>query len=888
MKKLYCITVLLVLLPVLSFGQETETKRIMIFPLKSVSKTGKVSFTAEPTLLLGNELEREGGVDLVPGQSFVSLVEGKKVDVKRIARMGQRMGLDAVLWGTVRSLKDGYSLELWAMGKDPKKKPKFFSTSGKDMETLFTAMGDLAVEIGRVVLGRPTIGAIKVEGNKRIETPTILSVLKMKAGAPFSRSGVAKDIRAIYSLGYFDDVQIKTEKGKDGRVDLNIIVKERPFIKEIGVTGNKQFSKDQILDALTTESLRVLSPRKIANDIVKLKKMYEKEGFYEPKITYEIKELSRNEAKLVFKIKEGVKSYLTKIILDGAKKISAKELKRIALNIKEKTWYWFLDESGTFTREKLEENRRRLMGYYLNKGFLDVQVGAPKMEVKGGTVTVTYPIKEGPRFQVRKVAVTGDLIMPKKTLRKLLGTKPKTWCNSRTVHDDVETLTKIYNNAGYANADVEPIRKLNTDYDFVDLTYRITKGKKVKIGRVDIRGNDRTRGKVIRRALAIGEGEVYNARRIDLSKKNLEGMDFFEAVQIKTHPGPTPGVMDLEVKVQEKKTGSLAAGIGYSSQDGAMGNINLKERNLLGMGIVANIQGSLSARRNNYEGSLTYPWIMDYPLRGTVNGYKHQQSEKRYFRESDGFGLHFGYPVYGFWGLSWGFAHDSTKLSGFQKPFHQSIWEYYKEYGFNADRYKNLSENSVSVALTRDTRFGSPIPVGGSKLVFGSRFSGFGGDVAFSRYFTDLVYYKHLFWKAVFKAKATGSALVETPGFPIPFDRRILLGGISSIRGYQARQIGPVDKYGNVIGGDRSLFGTFECLFPLLQRLNLNGVVFVDAGNTWNAIDMPLPDEIKAGAGVGVRWMSPMGPVRIEYGWKLTPERGEAPGAFAFAMGELF
>jgi outer membrane protein insertion porin family len=888
MKKLYCITVLLVLLPVLSFGQETETKRIMIFPLKSVSETGKVSFTTEPTILLGNQLAREGGVDVVAGQSLVSLVKGKKVDLKRIARMAQRMGLDAVLWGTVKSLTDGYSLELWAMGRDPQKKPKFFSTSGKDMEKLFTAMGHLSGEIGRVVLGRPTIGTIRVEGNKRIETPTILSVLKMKTGAPFSKSGVAEDIRAIYSLGYFDDVQVKTDKGEDGRVDLDIIVKERPFIKEIEITGSKQFSKDQILDALTTKSLRVLSLRKIANDIVKLKKMYEKEGFYEPEITYDIKELSRNEAKLVFKIKEGVKSYLTRVVLDGAKEVSAKELKRVALNIKEKSWFWFLDESGTFTREKLEENRRRLIGYYLNKGFLDVQVGAPKMVVKGGSVTVTYPIKEGHRFQVRKVAVTGDLIMPKNTLLKLLGTKSKTWCNSSTVHDDVETLTKIYNNAGYANADVEPIRKLNTDHDFVDLTYRITKGPKVKIGRVDIRGNDRTRGKVIRRALAIGEGEYYNAKRIDVSKKNLEGMDFFEAVQIKTHPGPTPGVMDLEVKVQEKKTGSLAAGIGYSSQDGAMGNVNLKERNLLGMGIVANIQGSLSGRRNNYEGSLSYPWIMDYPLRGTVNGYKHQQSEKRYFRESDGFGLHFGYPVYGFWGLSAGFAHDSTKLSGFQRPFRRSVTEYYKRYGFNAERYKNVSENSVSVALTRDTRYGSPIPMGGSKLVFGSRFSGFGGDVAFSRYFSDVVYYRHLFWKAVFKAKASGSALIETAGFPIPFDRRILLGGISSIRGYQARQIGPIDRYGNIIGGDRSLFGSLECLFPLLQRLRMNGVVFVDAGNTWNAIDKPLPDEIKAGAGVGVRWMSPMGPIRIEYGWKLTPEIGEAPGAFAFAMGELF
>jgi outer membrane protein insertion porin family len=180
------------------------------------------------------------------------------------------------------------------------------------------------------------------------------------------------------------------------------------------------------------------------------------------------------------------------------------------------------------------------------------------------------------------------------------------------------------------------------------------------------------------------------------------------------------------------------------------------------------------------------------------------------------------------------------------------------------------------------------IPSAGSKISLGGRLSGFGGDVAFSSYTSEAIYYRHLFWKAILKLRATGSLLAEAAGEPIPFDRRIVYGGIQSIRGYNYGQIGPRDRYGNVIGGDRGMFANAECLFPILESLKLNGVFFFDAGNAWNAGATPFMTEVKAGFGGGVRWVSPMGPIRIEYGWKVNPERGEKAGEFAFGMGQLF
>ena len=266
------------------------------------------------------------------------------------------------------------------------------------------------------------------------------------------------------------------------------------------------------------------------------------------------------------------------------------------MNVKEKSWFWFVDDSGTFTREKLEENRMRLMLYYMDNGFINVQVGEPEVDIQDGRTKVTYPIREGERFQVRKVDVAGDLVIPKEKLLAALELQPKTWFKRSLVGEDIKAITRLYNNLGFAYVDVEPRQVANEKYDFVDMTYKITKGDRVSIQRVAVAGNERTRDKVIRRSLDIGEGDLYNSDRFESTKSKLEALDF-EAVKLRTSPGSRADLMNVTVEVQEKKTGSLSAGLGYSSQEGAMGNINLKERNLLGLGVIANAKSNMSGKK---------------------------------------------------------------------------------------------------------------------------------------------------------------------------------------------------------------------------------------------------------------------------------------------------
>ncbi len=442
MKRLLGLAAVLLLFPVLSAAEKPKLKKVIIFPFTVTQPGPKADYGNELAGLLGADLTREGDVEIIPGSALGANVMEKKVDPAKMARIAARSESDAVMWGNLSKSGDELVLEVSTIGRNEREKPHHFSTTGKDREELTQRLNDLAAEIGTVVLKRQLVGEIKIEGNRRIQKEAILNKLSIKVGKPFSRAAVADEIRALYAMGYFDNVEIFAEENPRGEVDVRVVLKERPSIKSIEIEGNKVFTTDQILDALTTKSYAVASVAKIREDITKLKKMYEKDGYYQPRIDYEIKELSRDEAKLIFKIDEGQKSYLQEIDLPGRHSIPEKELKGI-MTIKPKGWFRFLDESGTFTQEKLEENRMRLLADYMEHGFVNAQIGEPKVDIEKGNVKVTYPIREGERYQVRKVDVEGkDLKVPKEKLVAGLELKPKTWFKRSLLADDIKNLTR--------------------------------------------------------------------------------------------------------------------------------------------------------------------------------------------------------------------------------------------------------------------------------------------------------------------------------------------------------------------------------------------------------------------------------------------------------------
>jgi outer membrane protein insertion porin family len=294
MKRLLGFATILLLIPVLVDAAPPKLKKMIIFPFRVQDQAVPQGYAGELASLLGAELGREGDVELIPGAAFGSVAQDKKVDPARMARIANRADCDLVVWGTVSRLDDGLALEISIVGKDEREKPRLFSANGKDRDELTQRLKDLALDIGTVVLKRPVIEEIKIEGNKRIQKDAILNKLSFRTGRPFVKSAVAREIRDLYSMDYFDDVQIRAEETPRGAVDIHVVLKERPSIKTIEITGNKVFSTSEILDAITTKSYAVASLEKIRDDITKLRKMYEKDGYYQPKIEYEIQEISRN------------------------------------------------------------------------------------------------------------------------------------------------------------------------------------------------------------------------------------------------------------------------------------------------------------------------------------------------------------------------------------------------------------------------------------------------------------------------------------------------------------------------------------------------------------------------------------------------------------------
>lgn len=889
MKKILTSMIIALILCPWAVSQERgNEKDILVLPFREINKQGQVAPSETLSRIVYNLISSMDNVEVSDGQRLAAAVAGENVNIRRLARILRRENKDALIWGDVKILKENeYSISINVLEKDNLRKPRTYTGVAKSMEELVNVLDSLVDNIALDVLGMPTIEKIVINGNERVQDEAIMNRLTLRPGAILKPEEVSSAIKEIFAIGFFENVEVKTEKDSKGKVDLVFEVTELPSIKEIEIKGNSVFTEDEILDALITRSLSVAKTERIQQDISKMKSMYEKKGYYTPKIEWELKELSGNEAKLVFNIDEGKHRFLTDIKFPGREKLPESELLKI-LTIKEKSWFWWIDSSGKFTQSDLEENRNRIIGYYSQKGYIKAQVGEPELKIEDDGVIVSYPVNEGNRYQIRKVDVEGDLVISREKILENLESKPKTWFKGADVGKDTENITKLYKNLGYAYVDVEPVIDVNDEYKFVDMTFKINKNQRVRIEQVQIRGNNRTRDKIIRRNVALAAGDLFDDSALEVSKGRLESLDFFEAVKIKTAPGSKPDLMNVAVEVMEKKTGSIAAGLGFSNKGGAMGNIDVKEKNVLGMGIMLNANGKLSSNSNTYEGSITYPWLFDRPLNATLSAYNNNTTETNYTKVGTGISLNLGFPVYGAWRMHTGLSRDASRKVGMEDSYSEAIAKYYRSRGDDPDRFYSTAEHAVSMSLVRDTRLGAMIPRGGAKIVFGSRLAGLGGDVSYARYYSDASYYYPLFWKAILKAKANFTGVSEVGNMPVPVDRRILLGGISTVRGYKYGELAPKGEYGSVLGGDRGVFANLECLFPVFESQKLYGVVFVDAGNAWNSTESPFIEELKAGGGLGVRWVSPMGPIRVEYGWKLTPEKGDTSGEFAFTMGQLF
>lgn len=718
------------------------------------------------------------------------------------------------------------------------------------------------------------IADIQVTGNRRIETAAILNVIKTKAGDILYAEKADADVKAVYKLGHFQDVKADGATSEKGYV-LTFTVVEKPIVREIAVVGNKELGIDKIREAMDLKPNSVFSSKDLAKSIKKVKKLYADEGFYLAEVEGGAEKRSETDVKVSFKIAEGKKILIKTIQFEGNKAFSARKLRGV-METKEKWFLSWLTGAGTYKEEALKNDSSLIADLYYNNGYVNVKVGDPQVKLlddKSGLL-VTVGITEGEQFRNGALDFKGDLLETREELGKKLKLKSGEVFSRAILRGDVFALTDVYADKGYAFANVNPLTKVNQEKKTIDILFDMEKGEKVYIDRINIAGNTRTRDKVIRREIRLTEGELYGSTPLKRSKQNINNLGYFEEVNITTAKGSSDNKLNMNVDVKEKPTGTFSVGGGYSSVDGLIGQGSVQQANFLGMGLKANAAVSFGGKSKTYNLGLTDPYFMDskWTLGGDV--YRTERDYIDFSRRVTGGDVKAGYPLSDFINTFWMYKYEKKNIYDVS-PLLTVVPE------------ASSTTSSIYASLTRNTTDYRPDPSSGMVNTISTEFAGLGGTNRFMRYIGESAWFRPFKWSTVFSLRGT-LGYVQSLGRDVPIDEKFYLGGINTIRGFKARTVSPVQN-GAYVGGNKEAVFNAEYVFPLLKDAGLKGLVFYDMGDSY-AESKELFSTFKSSYGFGIRWFSPMGPLRLEYGIPMNPRTGidSSSGKLEFSIGNFF
>lgn len=725
-----------------------------------------------------------------------------------------------------------------------------------------------------------TVASIAPAGNERIDSGAILQKISTKPGDLYDPTTLRLDLKAVFGMGYFDNVEIDTTDSEGGK-KVVFRVKEKPLVSSVVIAGAEEIKEQDVRDAANITANSILNPTKINEAVEKIKELYKSKGYYNTEVNAKISSPAGANAEVRFEIKEGKKISIEKIGFKGNNSFSEGELKDAIQTSTHKWWLSWLTDAGVLKMDILRQDAERLSTFYLNHGFIEVKVGEPIVEQKEGALFVTFPVEEGPRYRVGTVDIQGDLIKNKEELIATLKIRQEEFLNRQVLRDDVTRLTDLYAEQGYAFAEVNPKINKSDAGKRVDIILNIQKGAMAYINRVEIQGNTRTRDNVIRRDLKVEEGGRFDSKAIKDSTKKLNRLGFFEEVTVTPKPTMNENQLDVAVDVKEKSTGQFSIGAGYSSSEHMMFMGEISENNLYGTGNRLSLAANTSSKATRYNLNFTDPRLYDSQVSGSIDLFDWQRIYDDFTKDSVGTTLRLGHPLFEEWRIYYGYTLSNTDLSDI-KPFSSDV----------ILRSKDIHVTSeAELALVRDTRDKLFSPTTGSRNSITADYAGgpLAGDAQFTKLAVDSSWYHPLVWSTVFHVRGSAAQAFENEAGKLPVYENYFLGGMNSIRGFKSASISPVDPLtGDKIGGDKMWFGNISIIFPILKDMGMDGEIFTDFGNVYAADQNWEFSNYKKSAGVGLLWASPLGPLRLAWGFNLDPQNGEASNTWDFSMGGNF
>ncbi|HSQ77808.1 MAG TPA: outer membrane protein assembly factor BamA, partial [Nitrospirota bacterium] len=739
------------------------------------------------------------------------------------------------------------------------------------------------------------ITLIEVQGNKRIESATILAKIKTKEGEIFSPAQIKEDIKTLYQLGHFEDVQVKTEGFENG---LKVIfsVKEKPLIREITFEGNDELTTEKLKEGMTLLPRTAFNIQLIQETAEKIRLKYQDDGYYNTVVVPAITELRGGDRNVVFYIEEGKKVRLSEIIITGNKALSANEIKK-PLKTQEHWLFSFLGRSGTLQTEELKEDLETIRNLYYNKGYIQVQVDEPVIKLKNPAkkdkLVVYINIKEGDQFRVGSVTFKGNSILSDSELEKEVKLKQGDIFSREVLRQDVNRIMDRYDGLARPFASVVPLFNIDQGKKTTAINIDIQEGGEVTIGRINIAGNSKTRDKVIRREMRLDEGDLYSKKAIKRSYERINNLNFFETVDIVPERRLQEPVMDLNVKVKEKMTGMLSLGGGYSSVDKLVGIAEITQGNLGGRGQLLKFKTQWGGTHKILMASFMEPYLFDKPVWGRVDVYRQEQQFDGYRLYSNGFALGVGKSFDEFLSGSLRYGLDQSEVRDITvTPLPFALLQQLDNYG------TVITTSAFTASLTRDSRDYYLDPKTGSRNTIFVEYAGgpLGGDPSFIKSVADSAWYYPLFWDTVFMARGRIGSVGSLIDKPVPIGERFFVGGSGTVRGFRYGTAGPVDILNNRVGGTKELIFNLEYNFPLVPAARLKGVIFYDMGRAFDdglsrKADEPNQislRELRHAWGWGFWWLSPLGPLRFEWGYIIHKKPTDEASEFEFSIGTLF
>jgi len=859
-------------------GYTQQTVSIVVMPFEVHAKEQLLYLQSEIPEVIAKNLEQEGARVLVLDSDSVPDWQEQVQSIAQIRKLGLQTAAEHILWGSLTWIGQQFSLDIKLLSSFEDKKPDLFSVDGKGIENLPASVKEIVKDISLVIFKREIIVAVLIKGNDRIEEDAIRRMIKTQPEDIYNLKSLSQDLKAIYAMGYFDDIRIEAETKPQGKTII-FRVKEKPTLRNIRLSGKiGVFDDEEIKEVLTVQSGSILNIFKIKSDISRIEELYKSKNYHNVEVDYKIYPQKKNRADLEFIIEEGEKVRISKIKFEGNRAYSSRKLKGL-MTTSEKSILSWITSAGDLIQQNLEQDVAKIQSFYHNHGYIQARVGEPQIEYKGNNIEITIKIVEGPQFKVGKVGLAGDLILPEQQLLQKIEITDEKFYNRETLRNDILALSDLYANEGYANVDVSPRIDQDEENLVVNITYEINKGKQVYFEEIIISGNTKTRDKVIRRQLRVYEQELFSAQRLKRSIRNLFRLDFFGDVKVDTAAGSSDDKKILKIDVVEKSTGAFQFGAGFGNVESFFGVVNISERNLFGRGQKLGVEAKLGAKTAKYSLSFTEPWLFDIPLRASIDLYNWNYDYSQYNKDSIGGKLGLSYPLFDYTRGDVSYLFDRARVSNIDSSAADSI-KYLK--GINI-------KSSVTGALAYDSRNSVFNPTQGSDHGISVEYAGLGGDIGFIKYLGETAWYYNLFGDAVVVGHGKGGYVDGSPDKLLPDYEKFYMGGIDSLRGFERDDLSPRDNKGKRVGGNKFAQFNFELRYLLLKEQGIVGVAFFDTGDVWGDDEKVELTKMRESVGLGIKWLSPMGPINVFYGWILDRKDSDhGPGAFEFSMATAF